>query len=491
MSVDRLARAYPRPVPNPEGRVPPNDMTAEACVLTSILLGENIERVADIISEADFYSPAHASVYAAVIELWRSGQPVDVVTVAGWLSDRDQLQRVGGRSYIAKLANEAPTVYNVEAYAERVVSKARLRKAIDAHHKFAAQGYGDVSDPQEWLDGAAYELGLIARPDEKSRFVLAGDAVAATFQRIFKAAGEGSSVTGTPTGYTAIDRKTGGLQPGDLTIVAGRPGMGKTSLAMQIALNVAALEGCEAAVFSLEMPTEQLAMRLMCSEARVDLGKARNGRLQPEDWGRLTDAGAFIAGKPLWIDDTSAIKPIDLRARVMRIKAAAERRAEAERKANAATSADVAKPIGRALKLVVVDYVQLMNASGMVSSESTREREVSALSGAMKQLAKDASIHVMALSQLNRAPEIRTGNDRRPRLADLRDSGSLEQDADNVILMYRDEYYNPESRERGIAEAIVAKQRNGPTGRTRLRFTSSCARFDNLAPGEGADEEED
>ena len=310
----------------------------------------------------------------------------------------------------------------------------------------------------------------------------------AAFQQISAAAERGDRITGVSTGFERLDAKTAGLHAGDLTIVAARPGMGKTSFVLNLGVNVASPRtvsvpgpnegvagiereepGAGVCVFSLEMPREQLGTRMVCSEGRVDLGKLRQGYLQPEDWRRLTEAASYLSSLPIWIDDTPALGILELRAKVRRIQAEYNR---------PATPSAPERKVG----LVVVDYLQLMKGRDGVNS---REQEISEISRGLKQLAKELCVPVIALSQLNRAVETRTTKDKRPQLSDLRESGAIEQDADTIIFIYRDEYYNAETTSsKGIAELIIAKQRNGPTGKVLTRFTATCTRFDNLAPGD-------
>jgi replicative DNA helicase len=344
---------------------------------------------------------------------------------------------------------------------------------------------------QEFIDGAEQAVYQLARTPQGTATQPIAQVLKAAFEQITAAAERGDRITGISTGYEKLDAKTAGLHDGDLSIIAARPGMGKTSFVLNVAVNVASPRtvsspgpdqaghgverhdpGFGAAVFSLEMPREQLATRMVCSEGRVDVGKLRQGFLQPDDWRRLTEAASYLSTLPLWIDDTPAISLLELRAKVRRIQAEYDR------------PPSEGNP-GRRIGLVVIDYLQLMKGRDGVSS---REQEISEISRGLKQLAKELKVAVIALSQLNRAVETRTTKDKRPQLSDLRESGAIEQDADNIIFIYRDEYYNPETtNHKGIAEIIVAKQRNGPTGKVLTRFTSSCTRFDNLAPGDYPD----
>ncbi|XXX74721.1 replicative DNA helicase [Sorangium sp. So ce134] len=471
------------------GRVPPHDLDAEAAVLSAILLHRDaLDRVLEILKAEHFYSEANSRIYEGAQELAAAGTPIDIVSVASWLRDRERLAQVGGAAYLAQLADATPAVAHVAAHARVVYEKWRVRQLIATCQRVAAEGYGDVGVVQEFIDGAEQAVYQLARTPQGTSTQPIAQVLKAAFEQITAAAERGDRITGISTGFEKLDAKTAGLHDGDLSIVAARPGMGKTSFVLNLAVNVASPRavsspgpdhaghgierhdpGFGAAVFSLEMPREQLATRMVCSEGRVDVGKLRQGFLQPDDWRRLTEAASFLSTLPIWIDDTPAITLLELRAKVRRIQA------EYDRPPSEGSS-------GRRVGLVVIDYLQLMKGRDGVSS---REQEISEISRGLKQLAKELKVAVIALSQLNRAVETRTTKDKRPQLSDLRESGAIEQDADNIIFIYRDEYYNPETtNHKGIAELIVAKQRNGPTGKVLTRFTSSCTRFDNLAPGD-------
>ncbi|WP_438015601.1 replicative DNA helicase [Sorangium sp. So ce315] len=471
------------------GRVPPHDLDAEAAVLSAILLHRDaLDRVLEILKAEHFYSEANSRIYEGAQELAAAGTPIDIVSVASWLRDRERLAQVGGAAYLAQLADATPAVAHVAAHARVVYEKWRVRQLIATCQRVAAEGYGDVGVVQEFIDGAEQAVYQLARTPQGTSTQPIAQVLKAAFEQITAAAERGDRITGISTGYEKLDAKTAGLHDGDLTIVAARPGMGKTSFVLNLAVNVASPRavsspgpdemghgverhdpGFGAAVFSLEMPREQLATRMVCSEGRVDVGKLRQGFLQPDDWRRLTEAASFLSTLPVWIDDTPAITLLELRAKVRRIQA------EYDRPPSNGSA-------GRRVGLVVIDYLQLMKGRDGVNS---REQEISEISRGLKQLAKELKVAVIALSQLNRAVETRTTKDKRPQLSDLRESGAIEQDADNIIFIYRDEYYNAETtNQKGIAELIVAKQRNGPTGKVLTRFTSSCTRFDNLAPGD-------
>ncbi len=471
------------------GRVPPHDLDTEAAVLSALLLDRDaLDRVLEFLKPEHFYSEANGRIFEAATELALAGTPIDIVSVASWLRDRGRLTQIGGASYLAQLTDATPAVAHVAAHARVVREKWRLRQLIATCQRVSAEGYGDVGGVQDFIDSAEQAVYDIARTPESNSAAPLAQVLRAAFEQINAAAERGDRITGVSTGYERLDAKTAGLHDGDLTIVAARPGMGKTSFVLNLAVNVASPRtistpspnhdgygaeesepGFGVAVFSLEMPREQLATRLVCSEGRVDLGKLRQGYLQADDWRRLTEAASFLSSLPIWIDDTPALTLLELRAKVRRIQAEYSR------------SGTVG---GREPKLglVVVDYLQLMKGRDGVNS---REQEISEISRGMKQLAKELRVPVIALSQLNRAVETRTTKDKRPQLSDLRESGAIEQDADMIIFIYRDDYYNPETtNQKGIAELIVAKQRNGPTGKVLVRFASAYTRFDNLAPGD-------
>ncbi len=470
-----------------EGRVPPHDLDAEAAVLSAVMLDPGaLDRIVDL-KDDHFYSESHRRIFEACLELKSHGSPVDVVQVASWLRDRQRLAQVGGMGYLAQILDAAPVVANVAAYGDIIREKWRVRQVILACQKVSAQGYGDYGEPQAFIDSAEQAIYNISRTSGRSGVEKLLDVMKKSFKRLNDAVARGDRITGVSTGFDRFDRMTAGLHEGDLSIVAARPGMGKTSFVLNLAANVASPKNREAAndpnqrwedggvgaiVFSLEMPREQLANRLVCSEARVDVSKMRTGFLTPQDWSKLTQAASYLGSLPIWIDDSSGLTLLELRAKVRRIQSEFEVRDDEGRKV---------KKIG----LVIIDYLQLMK--GREGAQS-REQEISEISRGLKQLAKELEVPVMALSQLNRAVETRSEKSKRPLISDLRESGAIEQDADNIIFIYRDDYYNKEdSSEPGIAELIIAKQRNGPTGTAKVRFDKQWTRFDNLAEGEYED----
>lgn len=478
----------PLAMPATGGRVLPHDLDAEGAVLSAVLLSTDaFDLVQEFVRPEHFYSDANRRIFEAVMDLQGSGKPVDMVSVASWLKDRLLLPAVGGMAYIVQLTNAIPAVANAEHHARTVREKWRLRQLIQACQRFAAEGYGECSDAQAFVDRAEQAIFEIARIPEASTIVPLKSAVVDAFRIIAEAAKRGGSgaVTGIPTGFDKLDKMTSGMHDGELYIVAGRPGMGKTSFVLNMAANVAKPRmvshapgedplvegtveepGYGVAFFSLEMPREQLASRLLASEARVDVSRIRSGDIRREDWNKLTEAAARLGRMPIWIDDMPAISLLDIRAKVRRLQADLQR--------GGPDQAPATK-----LGLVVIDYLQLMSGRRDAGS---REQEISELSRGLKHLAKEMRVPVLALSQLNRSVETRNTKDKRPVLSDLRESGAIEQDADVILFIYRDEYYfKAESLDKGIAEVIIAKQRNGPTGTVKTKFTGEYTRFDNLA----------
>lgn len=460
------------------GRVPPSDLDAEAAVLSSILLSSAaFDSVQEVLEPKHFYADANRRVYEAVVELATQNRPVDTVSVAGQLRDKGRLDQVGGTPYLAHLVDATPAVAHVEEHARTIREKWRLRSLIATCQRFAAEGYGDCGDIQEFVDEAEQSIFELARIKSESDIVSVRDAIQQAFVVLSEARQKGGGVTGFSTGFSELDRRTSGMHKGDLYIVAGRPGMGKTSFVLNIAANVAAprmvhsgqpgegpveVSGDGVAFFSLEMPREQLAARLLASEGKVNMASLRSGQVGAEDWNKLTEAAARLGRTPIWLDDTPALSLLDLRAKLRRLTAELRRHPDGPKQ----------------LGMVAIDYLQLMSGRKGVTS---REQEISEISRGLKQLAKEMEVPVVALSQLNRSVETRNTKDKRPQLSDLRESGAIEQDADAIMFIYRDEYYFEDSPDKGQAEVIVAKQRNGPTGTVKVKFTQQFTRFDNLA----------
>ncbi len=468
------------------GRVPPSDLDAEGAVLSATLLDvDAFDRVQEILKPEHFYADANRRIYEAILELRAESKPVDIVSVAAWLRDRNRLAQIGGTPYLAQLSDATPAVAHVDAHARIIREKWRMRQLISTCQRAVAEGYAGTEDVQQFIDQTEQAVFDIARVPEASSIVSLKDAIHGAFKILADAARRGGGITGIETGFTQLDRSCAGLHAGDLYIIAARPGMGKTSFALNLAVNVARpkqvtvqeqdsfLEspveepGYGVLFCSLEMPREQLASRLLASEARVSMSNIRSGKIPRDDWSKLTDAASRLGRLPLWLDDTPALTLLDLRAKIRRLQAELKR-----------GDAPVA---AKGLGLVAVDYLQLMQGRRDAGS---REQEISELSRGLKQLAKELAIPVIALSQLNRAVETRATKDKRPQLSDLRESGAIEQDADTIMFIYRDEYYFRDSPDTGPAEVTIAKQRNGPPGKVMTKFTSEYTRFDNLAAEE-------
>jgi len=436
-------------------RVPPQSLEAEESVLGAILLAnETINHALEIIGPEDFYREANRAIFQTMVELSERNQPVDAITLTEALRAKGLLEEVGGAAYIAHLVTRVPSAANIAHYARIVREKSVLRRLVSVTTSLANEAYERQSDVDEFLDEAEHRIFEIAERRIAPSFHTMQDLTRESLRLIEQLYERRELVTGVPTGFTDLDRLTAGLQPSDLIIIAARPSMGKTALA----LNIAAYAALEAdppvgvAFFSLEMSKEQLVLRLLCSEARVDSAKVRSGYLRAEDFPRLAQAAARLSEAPIFVDDSSDISPIVLKAKCRRL--ARERSVR--------------------LGLIIVDYLQLMRPSRPADS---REREISEISRSLKALAKELKVPVVALSQLNRQVENRA--DRRPLLADLRESGAIEQDADVIAFIYRDEVYNKNSKDVGVAEIIVAKQRNGPVDTVKLTFLPQYTRFEN------------
>jgi replicative DNA helicase len=434
-------------------RVPPQSLDAEQSVLGGILLDNTaIDRVIELLSSEDFYREAHRKVFRAAVSLSERNEPIDLVTLSEVLRARGELEGVGGATYLAQLADCVPTAANIVNYARIVRDKSILRALISATTEIATRGYEAPDDVTDLLDQAEQRIFAISDREVKPAFVRIENVLTDTIKLIERLYEQKQSVTGVTTGYADLDRITAGFQPSDLIIIAGRPSMGKTAFVLNIAANAAMKADVGVAVFSLEMAKEQLAMRLLCSEARVDLARVRTGHLSDREFPQLAMAAGRLADTPIYIDDTPALSVLELRAKARRLKR------------------DPATKLG----LIVVDYLQLMRGS---DGKDNREQEISEISRSLKALAKELSVPVVALSQLNRQVENR--NPPKPRLADLRESGAIEQDADVIAFIYREEVYVEDTDKRGLAEIIVAKQRNGPIGSVELTFLHEFTRFEN------------
>jgi len=437
-------------------RLPPQSLEAEVSVLGGVLLeNEALNRALEVVNEGDFYREAHRQIFSALLHLYERNEPADLITLSEVLKKRGALEEVGGIEYLNFLVNSVPTAANIAYYAKIIKEKSILRKLINRATEIINLGFGDAGDVDESLDRAERLIFEISEDRVRPSFFPIKDIIKASFKTIENLYEKKQLITGVPTGFTKLDDLTSGLQPSDLIIVAGRPSMGKTALALNITQHAAIEDGIPSAIFSLEMSKEQLALRLLCSEAKVDAHRLRGGFLSETDWPKLTRAAGSLSEAPIFIDDTPGLTVLEMRAKSRRLKAEHN------------------------LGLVVVDYLQLMR--GRANSE-TREQEISDISRSLKALAKELRLPVIALSQLNRKVEDR--GDRRPQLADLRESGAIEQDADVIIFLYRDEVYNrsEDNPHKGKAEIIVGKQRNGPTDKFELAFLDKYTCFENLSP---------
>jgi replicative DNA helicase len=434
--------------------IPPQNLEAEESVLGAMMISPGaIGAVSEILDAGDFYRESHAKMYRAALALYAKGEPVDAITLVDELEERGELGDVGGRVRVHELAALVPATANAAHYAKIVREMATLRGLIRAGGEIARLGWerpGDAVDLVDRAEGVIFDL---SQQRVTTEFSHIETLLKESFERITALYEAGADVTGTPSGFRDLDRITSGFQPGNLIIVAGRPSMGKSALVLCMAANLAVRHNVPVALFTLEMSKAEVTQRLMCSEAKVESQRLRNGKLAPDDWPRLTAACDKLAKAPIYVDDSGSINMMEIRSKARRLKS---RHAD--------------------LGLIVVDYMQLMSSGGTVEN---RVQEVSQISRQLKVLARDLDVPIIALSQLSRAVEQRT--DKRPILSDLRESGSIEQDADIVAFIYRDEYYNDESDQQGLAEVIVAKHRNGPTDAIKLSFLKRYAKFADLA----------
>ncbi|MGD2141168.1 MAG: replicative DNA helicase [Burkholderiales bacterium] len=443
-------------------KVPPHSVEAEQSVLGGLLLDNAAwDRIADFLSESDFYRADHRQIYHHITRLIEVNRPADAITVAESLESTRELEAVGGLAYIGALAQNTPSAANIRRYAEIVRERAIMRKLAETATDIAELAYNPMGrEPAQLLDEAESSIFAISEQGSRGRqgFIEMQPVLTEVVERIdlLYNRDNPSDVTGVPTGFTDLDRMTSGFQPGDLIIVAGRPSMGKTALALNMAEHVALDAGLPIGVFSMEMSAAQLAMRLLGSIGKLDQHKLRTGRLAEDDWRKLTSAVGRLSEAPIQIDETAALNALELRARARRLH----------------------RQYGQ-LGLIIVDYLQLMSAA---SQGENRATEISEISRSLKALAKELNVPVVALSQLNRSLEQRPN--KRPVMSDLRESGAIEQDADLILFIYRDEVYNPDSPDKGRAEVIIGKQRNGPIGTVMLTFQGEYTRFANFAdPG--------
>ena len=435
-------------------KVPPQSIEAEQSVLGGLLLdNQGWDRIADILTTDDFYRREHRLIFNAISALCEENSPADVITVSEWLERSGELEHAGGLAYLGSLANNTPSAANIVAYAAIVRENSVMRELVRAAGEISGAAYApEGRSANELLDYAEKRIFDISeKGHRRGDFQPLNTLLSKAVDRIDTLFRSKSSITGVATGYTDLDDMTSGLQPSDLVIIAGRPSMGKTSLAMNIAENAAVGHKIPVAVFSMEMPGTQLALRMMASLGRINAHRVRTGKLDDDDWPRLTSAVSLLNEAPIFIDDSPGLTPMELRARARRLKRE------------------------HGLGMIIVDYLQLMQSTER--NEENRATEISNITRALKGLAKELDVPVIAMSQLNRSVESRT--DKKPVMSDLRESGAIEQDADVILFIYRDEVYNKDSPVKGTADIIIAKQRNGPIGEVRLTFLGEYTRFEN------------
>ena len=434
---------------NNVARVMPSSIESEQGVIACMLIDNQIiPNVFEKLGADDFYNSRHRVIFQAITELYDKDSPIDMIILKDYLIAKNQLENAGGGLYISQVATSEATAAFYETYTNTVYEKSVLRRLIQASDEIMRDSYEKQSEVEKVIEDAETKIFNIAEKRITKDFVPMSQAVEAGLQDIEKIFTSGDRITGVPTGYTELDSKTGGLQPGDMVLIAARPSMGKTTFALNLVQNAAIRENKVVAVFSLEMPTSQLAYKLLCAEGRVDMTKLRQGDLTDSDWDNIARASGPLSKAKIFIDDTSGVTVSEMKSKCRRLK------------------------LEVGLDMIVIDYLQLMNGRG-----ENRQQEVSEISRSIKGLAKEIGCPVIALSQLSRAPEAR--NDHRPMLSDLRESGSIEQDADLVMFLYRDEYYNKDTDSPGITELIIAKHRNGEVGTVKLGFEGKYSRFTN------------
>ena len=435
-------------------RVPPQNIEAEQAVLGAMLIEkEAIARVTELLKGGDFYREAHRLIFEAMLDLYNRNEAVDMITVIELLKREDNLEKVGGIAYVTSLANSVPTAANVHYHAKIVEEKALLRQLIQTSTKIAALGYEGSEEVSQIVDQAEKMILEVSNRRIGGDFTPIKSIVLDAFGKIEQLYESRGGITGLATGFKDLDRLTSGLQKSDLILVAARPSMGKTAFTLNIASNVAIREKKAVAVFSLEMSKEQLVQRMLCAEASIDSQKLRIGELEDDDWTKLINAADRLSGAPIFIDDTAGISVLEMRSKARRLK------------------------VEHDLSLIIIDYLQLMQGSGGKGGEN-RQQEISEISRSLKGLARELGVPVVALSQLSRSVESRQV--KKPMLSDLRESGSLEQDADIVAFLYREDYYNPDTENKNITEIIVAKHRNGPVDSVQLFFHKQFTRFADL-----------
>ena len=435
-----------------EGRMPPYDEQAEASVLGAMLLDKSaITTAVEIIHAEDFYYDSHKAIFEGILSLYNKNEPADMITLSDFLKKNGQLEAVGGYTYLGRLTSGAGAVSNTEAYANIIKEKSTLRALIRAGSEIVEDSYRDDDEVGAIIEKAEKSIFDITQDNQRNGLMNMGEVMVTTFDVMQQRSENKGGLTGLTTGFIDLDRKTSGMQKADLVLLAARPSMGKTALMVNISTNAALKANATVAMFSLEMRRNQLSQRILSSLSHVDLMKIISGDLTTEEWTKVIETMTYMNEMGIYIDDTAGITPLEVKAKCRRLKAE------------------------KGLDLVVIDYLQLMEVGGRAES---RQQEISAISRQLKGIAKELDVPVIALSQLSRAPEMRA--DHRPILSDLRESGAIEQDADIVMFLYRDEYYNPDTDKQGLGELIIAKHRNGPTGTVELLFKGEYTKFVNL-----------
>lgn len=436
------------------GKIPPNDVEAEQAVIGSMLTDRDaVISAIEVLKEEDFYREDNKTIYAAILNLYNRSEPIDIITLKSELTSMGMFDKIGGLEYIVGLPEKVPTTANVEKYISIVKEKSELRRLIKAANEIIEQGYDPTENIDDIMNSAEKKIFNIMQDKDQKTYSPIKDVLIDAFTELEQLYNQKQHVTGVPTGFIDLDYKTAGLHNSDLILIAARPAMGKSAFALNIATNAAVRAKVPVVLFSLEMSKEQMVNRILCSEAMVDSNKVRTGKIDDDDWIKLADTMGDLSEAPIYIDDTPGIAINEIRAKCRKLK--------------------LEKNIG----LVVIDYLQLVQGSSKRASGS-REQEISEISRSLKILAKEINVPVIALSQLSRAPEQRP--DHRPMLSDLRESGAIEQDADIVMFLYRDDYYNEDSEEKGIAEVIVAKHRAGSTGTVKLIWLGNYTKFANM-----------
>ena len=435
------------------GNVPPQDIEAEQAILGCMLTDrDSVISAIEVLKAEAFYREDNKAIYSAILSLYAKSEPIDIITVKAELIENGNFERVGGLEYLASLPERVPTTSNVEKYIKIVDEKAMLRSLINSANELVALGYDETEDVDRIMDMAEKKIFDLSQKKNSKGYTSIKDVLVESFAKLEELYNQKGKLSGTPTGFADLDLRTSGLHDSDLVIVAARPAMGKSAFAINIATNVALQAGKGVAIFNLEMSKEQVGNRILCSEAMVDSNKIRTGQVEDDDWVKLASAIGPLSEAEIYIDDTPGISVMEIRAKCRKLK--------------------IEKDIG----LVVIDYLQLIQGSG--NRNSSREQEISEISRSLKILAKELNIPVIALSQLSRGVEKR--DDKRPMLSDLRESGAIEQDADIVIFLYRDDYYNEDSEKKNVAEVILAKHRGGSTGTVDLAWLPSYTKFANL-----------